>query len=507
QLPVIFHGNDAAHKLNISSIPPIYYGDGITFFADVFLGLGFQEYGNHSFTGDPDYILKEGDSVLFHLMGFLTGGDISFAGRTTTVLMFRNVYDRVSRISLPWITVDTDPYLVTLEGKIYFALGMYINITMPTMVYSNFYRMLGWALVDVESGYIRFVKYWNRDPLVENLVSFYPWENAPIEFRIQARIPEALSAAMIASDMLIHVRPPEYSMEDWLSGADFYDFIPEVEGYFLLMPINSTLKFVELFSAKFANVETSKMLAAQYVVLSAEDCGKIIEYKMGSKGRSNVISSEFADDILDQNTEVREKFALWKNYSYGNRVPLIVGNNLYWVVPVYLYGTSEMVTLGGIGVVDAIRQDHPVGFGSDVVYAYADLVNKTGGVNYSGVRFLSLQLNPNSINETENATLQYIAANYDFAKNITIRLVVEAENVYVYQYNNNLTAVLNGTEKHFVLFNNTLRHGEIHGCAVSINIKLPPGYSIAVVIINMRIVDEDSGEILQNEVLYITVMR
>ena len=141
-----------------------------------------------------------------------------------------------------------------------------------------------------------------------------------------------------------------------------------------------------------------------------------------------------------------------------------------------------------------------------MVYAYTDLTGGTSASNESGVKFRSLEMTPDTIFENENSTIEYLVENYNnTALNVSVRLAVEAENVYVYQYNNNLTAITNGSEYQFILYNGTLNPGEIHGCKILINAKVPTGYSVAVVIIHMKIVNEDTGAILQDELLYLTV--
>jgi hypothetical protein len=104
-----------------------YYGEGAGFLDNVFVNVAnFQEVGNSSFQGTPDYTLSGFES--FYYLLTLGPQAWSYLGQDMDMLVQRDVLSRVRSIMLQGLSVDSDPYIVVSPtGQIFYAVSVFID--------------------------------------------------------------------------------------------------------------------------------------------------------------------------------------------------------------------------------------------------------------------------------------------------------------------------------------------------------------------------------------------
>ena len=126
-----------SEALGISEAPAVYYGLGGLFEGRemVFVNTGkWREAGRVNYSGPPDYVFSGWNRVAF----FLLKGRLDIAsggyGEVLNTLMVRDAYQRVSKITMPLLKMETDPRtntpapypVVDPEGNLY-LLSQYLS--------------------------------------------------------------------------------------------------------------------------------------------------------------------------------------------------------------------------------------------------------------------------------------------------------------------------------------------------------------------------------------------
>ncbi|MHA2352776.1 MAG: hypothetical protein ACXABX_06620, partial [Candidatus Thorarchaeota archaeon] len=153
----LVEGDNLVALFNRSADINFYYGEGRGFSDVVFVNVpNFEEVGNATFGGTPDYQLRGFESFFY----ILTMGPEawSYIGRDMDMLVERNVLSRVDSIMLQGLSIDNDPYIVVdPTGNLYYAVSIYIDYHLSTgYAHENYMRFMGVCLVGVESGDMQF---------------------------------------------------------------------------------------------------------------------------------------------------------------------------------------------------------------------------------------------------------------------------------------------------------------------------------------------------------------
>ncbi|MEM2636800.1 MAG: hypothetical protein QXL15_00455 [Candidatus Korarchaeota archaeon] len=468
--PLVYDVPSSLSILNISRPIGFYYGDSERYNFPLIISNNVNECGNVSYNYSPDYVLEGLDAVIFHLFGFATGGDISFMGMETGLLAVRNVRQRVANILMPGIAMDNEPYIVVLDGKIFLTFPLFLSLPLPPMIYSNFYRLIGWCLVNVENGSMIFYKYWNIDPGILPLIDAYSWSEPKYEFIRQAKFPTILSQKIMETDARAHVKPPYYSIDDWRSGTYFYlsrkkttcITLPELSNDWCIIGDSSYLT-------------SPSTLGAIYLFHNGAKCGIVDVYRNEKVRCSAFVAQEIAERVASSYDDV---FA-------GDPIFLPVESTLCWYVPLYHSEGTETFLYKAILVQ---LHDRQIFEGEDVVDAYARMAflfpQPSGNISFV-FHTPSIILTPNS-----NGTLKYvIESNISETTNISVVLASFSNCFHVYTSEEILPQNTSGT-LNWIIRNTTISLGEIIGNTFTINCNLTSTPRLLVVL--LKIVDSDT---------------
>ena len=353
--------------------PLIYYGEGFT--TNVYTNVkGFNEIGNVSYSGKPDYVLSGWRRILW----FLLEGQIGFAlmppQESINMLYNRDVFQRVKDILIYGLKVDPDAYLVSDGHRVYYAVQVYIDYPLHSgFSASPYLRFFAVILIDVEDGSMQGYITGKPDGF---LVDFYRkyysnWREPPDWLIPQLRYPEALlgmhdSPGQLDVDFLYHVNDPFV----WRSGSEFYERPRATEVLYVLMTVENKPYFIGLQLVEF-QASPGRNLAGLYVAYGGSQLGRIELYRVPN-ATTQFIGPSAALQAFETDDYVRTQLTLLTSRRFGNILLYSIGNQLYYFIPVYIeaeIANAVITKMAFIGIIDAATGTK-VATGVDAADAY-----------------------------------------------------------------------------------------------------------------------------------------
>ena len=504
----LVEGDNLVSLFNRSADINFYYGEGRGFGDVVFVNVpNFEEVGNATFGGTPDYQLSGFESFFY----ILTMGPEawSYLGRDMDMLVERDVLSRVDSIMLQGLTVDRDPYIVVDDsGNLFYAVSIYIDYQLSTgYAHENYMRFMGVCLVGVESGDMQFYAAPSTDEglfLDITYRDYYDWQETPDWLQSQLKWPEDLYERQLNVAYIFHVDEGE----KWSTGIDFHQAPEGGDTRYVIMNIEGEERFIAYHNAEF-RLATAHNLAGIYIMgCGDKDFGRFTFYKAGEDGFSDWLGPTAAVQAFETNDVVRTQLQLWGAHRYGNRLLYHLGGELFFVIPVFLeVETSQnrvIQKLGGVGLVDVESGDR-VELGTSVVEAYYKmfgLLNQTT-VEVGDVGFESVSLNPITIDSGEFSSLLALMRNNDnISQHLYIDIVVSSvSNFSVFWHGSDIPATINPGNQTFTLDIGMVGAGDMYGTTPLVTAFLPEGYALAQYYVQV-ILRTDDGIVDQINLLF-----
>jgi hypothetical protein len=361
--------------------PLIYYGE--TLSDDVYVHVrGFEEIGNASYVGAPDYTLSGWQRMLWFLV---KEGQVGFAFTppqdSIMMLYDRDVYQRVQDILIGGLTTDSATYLVTDGSRIYYCVQVYTNYPIHSgFSGSNYLRFFGVVLVDIENG--QMYPYVVAKPdgfLVDFYRQYYSSWKAPPDWLVsQLRYPEDLLGTQANPGQLdvafqYHVSDPFI----WRSGSDFYERPAATEVLYILETFGNRTDFVGLQLVEYQS-SPGRNLAGMFIAYGSDQLGKLVLYRI-SNSTTQLIGPSAALQAVETDDYVRQQLTLLPNYRLGNILLYLIGSHLYYFIPVYIntqVQNAVITKMAFVTIIDATT-GAKVAVGEDSAQAYYAI---SGGV-------------------------------------------------------------------------------------------------------------------------------
>ncbi|MDG6914841.1 MAG: hypothetical protein JRN58_09805 [Nitrososphaerota archaeon] len=383
----------------VPAAPPIYYGEGPGFLNDVYVHVpGYDEIGNASYAGAPDYTLSGWQKAMWMLFAEGQVG-FAFSGTNMQMLWNRNVFDRVQSVLIPGLVEDPAAYLVSDGTNIYYCVQVYIDYPLQSgFAASPYLRFFGVALVNVANGGMQFYNVsnlvgTNSSDFVSSFYSNYysAWQPPPAWLVPQLRYPEQLLGTQTVPgqldvDFQYHVSNPFI----WRSGSQFYQrptttsngTVQPVGVQYIPWAVGNKTYFAATQLVHYQNA-ASQNLAGMYIAYGGDRLGQIYLYQNPSNS-TTIIGPSAAENALTTNQQVRTELTLLPNNRFGSYLLYSVGGVLTYFVAVYTNpGASGVVTQ--LPFMTAISPTTDlVGIGPNATAAYQNLLAAEAGAASSG---------------------------------------------------------------------------------------------------------------------------
>ncbi len=276
------------------------------------------------------------------------------------IIINRNVVDRVSKI-MPYLSYETDPYLVTVDGKLYWIIDAYtVSANYPysepysNEVNTNYIRNSVKVVVDAYNGDTNYYVVDDTDPIAKTMQKIFPklfknYENMPEGLRAHLRYPNALFSVQARVYQRYHMN----DVQVFYQNEDRWDIANEIYGiqkkqmspnyYIMNLPGETKAEFVN--TIPYTPKDKQNMMALLVARNDGEHYGELVLYQL-PKNRI-IYGPEQVEAQIDQNTEISKEFSLWNSsgstYTRGNMFVIPIENSLIYVEPVYLEATNSSI--------------------------------------------------------------------------------------------------------------------------------------------------------------------
>ncbi|AET68756.1 hypothetical protein Desor_3253 [Desulfosporosinus orientis DSM 765] len=276
---------------------------------------------------------------------------------TSKMLIYRNITERVQKLA-PFLTYDTDPYMVIDSGRIKWIIDAYTtsNALPYSHVYPdqdfNYIRNSVKVVIDAYDGTVDFYAVDPNDPILKTYMKIFPGV-----FKDQSALPPSLVAHLrypetlfsIQSNMLenFHMTNASvfYNKEDaWNIAQELFDQEPQnVAPYYTIMKIPGEDKpeFVLMLPftpASSATNTRNNMIAWMAARMDGEHYGELVLYKLPKN--FEIDGPLQIESRIDQDPGISEQLSLWDQKGSrvirGNLLALPIGGNFLYVEPIYL---------------------------------------------------------------------------------------------------------------------------------------------------------------------------
>lgn len=424
--------------------PRIYFGEKTDDYAIVDTKMNEFDYPKGGDNQTNKYDGKAGikmgfmNKVLFAInqrdLNFLLSRDITSESK---ILINRNIVDRVKKIA-PFLSYDSDPYIVINDGKLYWILDAYT--TSDKYPFSqpqsnvNYIRNSIKVVIDASDGTTDFYMMDKNDPIAVSYSKIFPG---------LFKDPSKLS-----DDMKLHFKYPEdlfkiqcdtlgrYHMTDpgvFYNGEDLWEVAKnqkEVEGKkdspeapYVVMKLPGE-KREEMILLQYFNMRNKDNMVALFGArMDGENYGKMVLYKFPPQ--KTIYSPYLFKQKLNQDTTISKELSLWNKggsqVQFGDTIIVPINNSLLYIEPMYLRASGKnsipemkrvVVSYG-----DKIILAESVESGLEQVFNYKNEDNqKNGTTDKSSTN--NNPMNPNKIKQAKELYDKAVEAqkNGDWAK-------------------------------------------------------------------------------------------
>lgn len=338
--------------------PEIYYGEGTGQFVIVKTTteefdypVGDEnKYTSYSGTGGVEltsFIKKLTMSIRFGDINLMLSEYITPESR---IMLNRNIHQRVNEIA-PFLIYDSDPYAVTVNGKIYWIQDAYTHTN--KYPYSTPYGGLNYirnpvkVVIDAYNGNTEYYVTDPKDPLIKTYRDMFPdlfhsFEDMPEDLKKHTRYPEALFTLQANVYGVYHMTNPTvfYNKEDkWIIPYEIYGqgIKQEMVPYYIItrLPGEENLEFILMIPLTPRGKDN---MIAWMVARCDEEYGKLIIYKFPKE--KLIYGPMQIEARIDQDDEISQQLTLWgqrgSDVIRGNLLVIPLDDALLYVEPLYI---------------------------------------------------------------------------------------------------------------------------------------------------------------------------
>ena len=296
-------------------------------------------------------------SVRERSLKLLVSGNIKSSSK---IIINRNITQRVRTI-MPYLDYDEDPYMATVDGKLYWIVDAYTatNRYPYSEPYNaetdvDYVRNSIKVVIDAYNGDTSYYIVDKTDPIANTFKRIYPklfkdFDQMPDGIKAHIRYPGTLLNIQAEIYQRYHMNDVKvfYQNEDlWQIASEIYgtkEQTMEPNYYIMKLPGEKSAEFVN--SIPFTPKDKRNLMGLLVARNDGEEYGKLVLYQMP---KSKVVYGPMQVEAqIDQNTEISKEFSLWDSsgstYSRGNLFVIPIEDSLLYVEPVYLEATNSSI--------------------------------------------------------------------------------------------------------------------------------------------------------------------
>ncbi len=349
--------------------PEIYYGELESSTGDdvVFVGSDLEEFdypsGNQNvythYQGKGGVALGGFIQKLLFAIHF---GDYNlmlseYITPETRVMYHRQIEERVQRIT-PFLTLDSDPYLVLAEGRLVWMLDAYTisnNFPYSTPDASgrfNYIRNAAKITVDAYDGNVIYYMASTDDPIVQTYSRAFPGlfkdlSEMPPVLLDHIRYPEDLFTVQTEQYLTYHMTDVQvfYNKEDlWeIPNELFADTQVKVDPYYVIFSLPGESETEFLLIRPYVPRGKQNMIAWIAVRNDVPHYGEMIAYELPKQ--ELIFGPSQIESRIDQDPIISSQISLWNQQGSGvirgNLIVMPLGNSFLYVEPLYLQSESS----------------------------------------------------------------------------------------------------------------------------------------------------------------------
>jgi len=274
------------------------------------------------------------------------------------IMYRRNIRDRVAAIA-PFLTYDSDPYVVVADGRLYWMVDAYTTtntypFSEPFRNRFNYMRNSVKVVVDAYNGDVTFYKVDPTDPLLQTYAGifpdlFQPFSAMPDGLKGHIRYPELLFNVQADMYANYHMSDPVvfYQKEDyWNRPTEKYgDEQRPVEPYYIIMQLPGEDEPEFILILPFTPRGKQNMIAWMAARCDKDNYGELLLFKFPKQ--RVVYGPMQIESLIDQDTYISQQLTLWgqrgSQVVRGSLLVVPVADSILYVEPLYLVATETQL--------------------------------------------------------------------------------------------------------------------------------------------------------------------
>jgi len=266
------------------------------------------------------------------------------------LLFARDISTRLRRLA-PFLTYDTDPYLVLVGGRLVWIIDAYTTSSRYPFATPlegiNYIRNSVKAVVDAYDGTVDFYIVDPGDPIVDSLSGifpelFKPVSAMPADIGAHLRYPVDMFEIQARVYATFHMRDPRvfYNREDvWTIPTELFgsETVP-VEPYYVTMRLGSEARPEFILILPFAPANRDNMIAWMAARNDAPSYGELVVYRFPKERLA--FGPMQVESRINQDPVISQQLTLWNQEGSrvirGNLLVIPLEDTLMYVEPLFL---------------------------------------------------------------------------------------------------------------------------------------------------------------------------
>jgi uncharacterized membrane protein (UPF0182 family) len=277
------------------------------------------------------------------------------------IMFNRRIKSRVTAIA-PFLSYDTDPYMVVSGGRLFWIQDAYTASNMyPYSKRSktpfrkkelNYIRNSVKVIIDAYDGHVAFYMIDTQDPILKTYAKVYPalfkpLEEMPADLKKHLRYPINLFEIQVQTYAKYHMQDVQvfYNQEDlWEPPDEIYgDNRQMMKPYYIIIKLPDQDKEEFLLMLPYTPSKKDNMIGWLAARSDLPNYGNLLVYKL-SKDKLAYGPMQ-VEARIDQQTDISRELSLWgqrgSRVIRGNLLAIPVGDSFIYVEPIYLEAEQE----------------------------------------------------------------------------------------------------------------------------------------------------------------------